>query len=61
MRDYRYTPDDGPPMLVTKMPTAKIHELLANGIQIVPDGDNATEENVRERLRIELLIRELGF
>jgi hypothetical protein len=62
MKDYNYVTDEGTLIPTAQLTTAKIQELLAEGVQIVEaDGQDANPENVMERLRIELVIRELGL
>lgn len=60
MKDHNYVDDDGALIPVAQLPTEKIKALIAEGVEISnADGEIAKPENVIERLRIELLIREL--
>lgn len=62
MRDHRYIREDGTFVPVSQMTLEEIHDVLADDLEIHPEGNpGETEENVRERLRIELLIRNLGL
>jgi hypothetical protein len=62
MKDHNYVAEDGTLIPTAELPTAKIQELLASGVEIVStDGEEPIVENVMERLRIELLIRSLGL
>ena len=60
MKDYRYCRDGGNPVFVAEMATADIQRVLADGLRII-DSEGTTVANIMERLRIELLIRELGL
>lgn len=59
MKDLRYVRDDGTDIYVSDMPDAEIAACLADG-WLEPTIDTS-EENVRERLRIEQTIRKLGL
>lgn len=60
MRDHSFVDDEGRRIPTADLPTDTIQELLRTGIEIVgTDGQVANPEDVLERLRIELLIREL--
>lgn len=63
MRDYRYTPDGREPVWVSQMNILDIRDILADGdvCIVARDHPDETAANVLERLRIELLIRELGL
>jgi hypothetical protein len=62
MRDYFYAPDEGPQVPVSEMMTADIQDILAVSDCVIHNRDgNETVENVLERLRIELVIRNLGL
>lgn len=63
MRDHNYITPEGRRMPVAEMPTSKIQELLADGEVQIDDSDGYRDPSasVMERLRIELLIRELGL
>lgn len=63
MRDYLWTDDDDATYTnvpTSHLPTHVIHELLNSRIVIEPntDGPSATVTTVRERLKLELFIRE---
>lgn len=61
MRDHNYLTESGERIPVSKLPIEKIVELLLDGAVEIENSDGApgdTSENVIERLRIELLIRE---
>lgn len=57
MRDYIFEDATGKEMPVAEMPVADIQDCLQS--MVLVDGTDA--EAVKERLRIELLIRELGL
>lgn len=46
---------------IHELPTEKIQELLADGIEALPGGNPAEVPNVILRLEIELIIRRLGL
>lgn len=62
MRDnYRFRIDGQPPRLVRELATAEIVGLLDTGIYVIDDdGEDADTDAGMERLRIELIIRQLG-
>lgn len=60
MQDYIYTRDNGEKVPVTRMTLEEISTCLNNGVQINDtdlDTIHATEEVIRKRLEIELIIR----
>ena len=57
MRDYFYAPDDGPRVAVANLPTWQIEDLLAGELILTDDVGTETVDDVRERLRIELVVR----
>lgn len=66
MKDHRFIKDDGEPLPVSEMSMGDIREILSGAIevQIVPlpdDPPGVTIEHLMERLRIEVLIRELNL
>jgi hypothetical protein len=63
MRDHNYIRKDGTRIPVSQMLTAKIQELLADGgVNVINDeGFVDSSHWIMERLRIELLIRELSL
>lgn len=64
MRDHNYLEEDGTRIPVAKLPIEKIVDLLSDGAVRIDNSDGGpgdTSENVIERLRIELLIRELNL
>lgn len=62
MRDYIYEPDDAPPHPIAAMSTTDIECVLSAGFEIVrPDHPTETAENIRDRLLLELFIREKGL
>lgn len=63
MRDHYYVTDTGERIPIAKLPIEKIVELLLDGAVEIEssDGPGETSENVMERLRIELQIRELNL
>lgn len=62
MNDHNYVDDEGNHIPTSRLLTEKIRELLHEGVQIVStDGQTPNPESVMERLRIELLIRELNL
>lgn len=63
MRDHYYLTEDGERIPVAKLPIEKIVDLLADGAVKIEnaDGPGENSENVMERLRIELQIRELNL
>jgi hypothetical protein len=61
MKDHYFVCDEtGHRIPIARLPTSLLHELLASPI-VVHDGPSNAAEWVRERLRIELRIRELGW
>ena len=58
VRDYRFRDDDGRDVPVAEMADADIRECLANGVEPL-DGEPA--DAIRDRLNLELLIREKGL
>lgn len=59
MRDYRYDEEGKDPgIAVADLPTPMIEDLLRDGFQA---NSEASEEAIRERLRLELHIRSLGL
>lgn len=61
MRDHNYITETGERIPVAKLPIEKIVELLHDGAVEIKNSDGGPDdssENVIERLRIELLIRE---
>ena len=60
MKDHVYHDADGSATPISQMSDEKIHEVLRDGIEIA-DSTNCTADGVRERLLIELLIREKGM
>lgn len=60
MRDYIVIRSDGSSTSVGEMPTAEILDLLANGFAVLP-GSQVAPDAMRERMRLELLIREMGL
>lgn len=62
VKDHNYIKDDGSLVPVSEMDIADIRSCLDNGLEIHNvDGETPQPEDVMERLRIELLIRELGL
>ena len=63
MRDYRFTMDDGRTVPVSEMPKQDIIDILEVGDLQIDDSDGNVDDkqNILERLRIELLIRELNL
>jgi hypothetical protein len=62
VKDSEIIYPDGTSLFVSQMPTADILEVLANFAHLVPTaGETSTVADGYERLRIELLIRELGL
>ena len=63
MREYLFLTDDGRMIPVSEMPTQEIIGILEIGdLQIdYADGNVDDKQNILERLRIELLIRELNL
>lgn len=64
MRDHNYLDEDGTRIPVAKLPIETIVDLLFDGAVEIENSDGGpgdTSENVMERLRIELLIRELSL
>lgn len=57
MKDTDFIRDDGSRIPVGKMTNSEILEILQDGCEVI----DTTPDNVRERLKIELLIRELGL
>lgn len=60
MRDYQCIAGDGSTIKVADLPTWAIHEQLKRPIHTSPP-DSAFAEAVRERLCLELFIREMGL
>lgn len=60
MRDYIVIRSDGSSTSVAEMPTAEILDLLANGFTALP-GSQVAPDAMRERMRLEIMIRELGL
>jgi hypothetical protein len=62
MKDHNFVDDSGRHIPTSELSTEQIQELLRTGIEIVDtDGQVPNPEDVLERLRIELLIRELNL
>lgn len=62
MKDYNFIDKTGRRTPVSELSTSLIQELLREGVQVDDDeGLNLTQDNVLERLRIELTARELGL
>jgi hypothetical protein len=60
--DYRFAIDDLPPRPVSQLTSAEINDLISFGIYVMPDWvGEFSEEQGLERLRIELIIRQLGL
>ena len=57
MRDYIYHAKDGSITPIALLPTKQIHEALEEGFDIV-DHSLANVEGVKERLLLEIFIRE---
>ena len=60
MRDYHYYDDDGRRIPISQMTTVDIDRWLRDGFKMVK-GSEVTPEAVRERLQLELFIREKGL
>jgi hypothetical protein len=64
MRDSRFIDESGAAVSVSQMSTQDIHDCLADGFDLTDISDcpgltrQEVEKNVRERLRIELIIRQ---
>ena len=62
MKDHYFVDEDGSRTPVSQLPKAHILDMLARrDIEIVDDGSGEIVEDIIERLKIELLIRELGL
>jgi hypothetical protein len=61
MRDHVRITDDGQRTPVADMTTEEIQECLQHGVAIREESENTTAEDVMERLRLELFIRERGL
>lgn len=63
MRDYLFMTDDGRMVPVSEMPKQDIIDILKIGDLRIDyaDGSPDDKQNILERLRIELLIRELNL
>lgn len=57
MRDYTATFDDGREVQISNLSTGELQQMLTGWFQCEPQ----YQEPLRERLRIEQLIRELGL
>ena len=60
MKDYLCVREDGSGVLVSEMPTEEIIDYLTNGVRPLP-GSTVRREDIIERFKIEILIRELGL
>jgi hypothetical protein len=62
MKDHNYIREDGTRVPVSKMNIEDIVDILHQGGVVIEDEEHQeNQENVLERLRIELLIRELNL
>ena len=61
MMDHRVSMDGGPARPVSELSTSEILEVLRDGVEITDDdgGGQFTADDCMERLRIELVIRQL--
>lgn len=57
MQDHYLVDDDGTRTAIADLPTWLILELLHDGVDVIQD---VTEDQFMERLRIELVVRELS-
>jgi hypothetical protein len=62
MRDHFIVLEDGSRYKVAELPLADLVGCLMDGVDVTEDdGATCTEEDIMERLRIEFLIRKMGW
>ncbi len=61
MKDHVYVDETGKRTPVSELSTHEIQEFLRDGIEIAERNPGVNENSVRDRLELELFIREMGL